>query len=93
MEVDMEYLPINNHSFTLRTLCKLLGFLIMYKVTEKMPQCKLDRMKLAIPDNFTLADPNFEESASIDHLLDNGFFVIRSWEKCSSLKQYKKTPK
>lgn len=58
---------VNNNEFKLQ-------FLVIEKITDNIPQTTFDCSSLEIPDNVTLADPNFNQSAEIQILLGANIF-------------------
>ena len=56
--------------FSLNTNYKQFSqFLVLDKITDKIPSCSFDISKLQIPDYVTLADKNFNVNGDIDMLL------------------------
>lgn len=51
-----------------------LTFLVLDKITENIPSCDLDVSKISIPNNITLADPEFYRTHEIDILLGASIF-------------------
>ena len=49
-------------------------FVILPKITHQLPSEPIDLSKLNIPDNLTMADPNFHEPGDIDLLIGAGLF-------------------
>lgn len=41
-------------------------FLVLHTITGKLPQVKINRMSLKIPNGITLADPGFQTPGNID---------------------------
>uniref|UniRef100_V5I888 Uncharacterized protein n=1 Tax=Anoplophora glabripennis TaxID=217634 RepID=V5I888_ANOGL len=55
---------------------KELSFLIINQITDDLPAESIERLNFEIPENITLADPNFNNSGEIDVLLGAEIF----WE-------------
>ncbi|XP_071057038.1 uncharacterized protein [Onthophagus taurus] len=53
---------------------KKLSFLIIDKITDKLPQQKIDKERLQIPEKLQLADPDFHKPNSVDILLGASVF-------------------
>lgn len=51
-----------------------LNFLVVDKITSRVPQSHVDISSINIPQNLSLADPNFNEPGDIDMLLGAGIF-------------------
>nr|XP_046478563.1 uncharacterized protein LOC124217212 [Neodiprion pinetum] len=72
--------------YTAKIVC-----LVLPNITERLPQLKLDKGLISLPEGLKLADPSFHEPGTIDLLVGAGLF----WQLlcADSIKQQKGVPR